>query len=385
MAFEDEILGPDFTGLDQFIPYDYDALYERVVASEPRAAFELEFLTDGQASTDNDYREAEKSDHEQEDGENTIEGDEENDEEILDEEDLSNSENDGEQDDRDQDDELDAESIDDKKGTSQPIKDDTTQKSRDNSENFSSEDKMEIDIREPTIGSMATTASEKGKQISQQAQFGQTVPSEEKSVLAGIPHELELYFATYIWTLIYFRQYYEACTVAERYRDSVLFAVSPVLRASTTSALRFHRKTTNDTLDFQGIYRIAGMFPWEDTSKGGSFGLAQLVKDALSVFQNELYVVLRDRFTRIRVDTVAKYLPISEEHETICANDVLRVLNSVENGWTQEGEAILIPPKVATILKESSATNRFDGETRKQWLDELVKVASELEQRSLVE
>ena len=95
MAFEDEILGPDFTGLDQFIPYDYDALYERVVASEPRAAFELEFLTDGQASTDNDYREAEKSDHEQEDGENAIEGDEE----ILDEEDLSNSENDGEQDD----------------------------------------------------------------------------------------------------------------------------------------------------------------------------------------------------------------------------------------------------------------------------------------------
>ena len=142
----------------------------------------------------------------------------------------------------------------------------------------------------------------------------------------GFPHELELYFATYIWTLIYFRQYYEACTVAERYRDSVLFAVSPVLRASTTSALRFHRKTTNDTLDFQGIYRIAGMFPWEDTSKGGSFGLAQLVKDALSVFQNDIYVVLCDRFTRIRVDTVAKYLPISEEHETICANDVLRVL-----------------------------------------------------------
>ena len=65
-----------------------------------------------------------KSDHEQEDGENAIEGDEENDEEILDEEDLSNSENDGEQDDGDQDDELDAESIDDKKGASQPIKDD---------------------------------------------------------------------------------------------------------------------------------------------------------------------------------------------------------------------------------------------------------------------
>lgn len=103
------------------------------------------------------------------------------------------------------------------------------------------------------------------------------------------------------------------------------------------------------------------------------------------MFQNDIYVVLRDRFTRIRVDTVAKYLPISEEHETICASDVLRVLNSVENGWTQEGEAILIPPKVATVLKESSATSRFDGETRKQWLDELVKVASELEQRSLVE
>ena len=71
------------------------------------------------------------------------------------------------------------------------------------------------------------------------------------------------------------------------------------------------------------------MFPWEDTSKGGSFGLAQLVKDALSVFQNDIYVVLRDRFTRIRVDTVAKYLPISEEHETICANDVLRVARIV--------------------------------------------------------
>jgi hypothetical protein len=380
MPFEDEILGPEFSGLDQFIPYNYDALYERVVASEPRAALELEFLTDGRTSADDDYREAAKDDHEEEDGEPVIEGDEENDEEIGDEEDLSSSEDDGEPDD-----ELDPESIDDKKEALQSTEHNTTQKSREKAEHFSSEDKMEIDVKEPTVGSTTTSAHDKGKQISQRAQFGQAAPSEDKSVFTGIPHELELYFATYIWTLIYFRQYYEACTVAERYRDSVLFAISPVLRASATSALRFHRKTTNDTLDFQGIYRIAGMFPWEDASKGGSFGLAQLVKDALSVFQNDIYGALRDRFTRVRVETVAKYLPISEEHETILASDVLRVLNSVEKGWTQESEEILIPPKVATVSKQSSAASRFDGETRKQWLNDLVKVASELEQRSLVE
>ncbi|KAF5102876.1 hypothetical protein D0Z00_000134 [Geotrichum galactomycetum] len=390
MAFEDEILGPDFTGLDQFIPYNYGALYERVVASEPRAALELEFLTDGRTSADDDYREAAKNSHEEADSEPVIEGDGENDEENGDEEDLSNSEDDGEQDDGEQDDgeqddELEPESIDDKKETLQPTENNSPEKNHEKAENSSSDDKMEVDVKEPTVGSTTTTAHDKGKQISQRVQFGQASPSEDKSVLNGVPHELELYFATYIWTLIYFRQYYEACTVAERYRDSVLFAISPVLRASTTSALRFHRKTTNDTLDFQGIYRIAGMFPWEDASKGGSFGLAQLVKDALSVFQNDIYGALRDRFTRIRVETVAKYLPISEEHETIHTSDVLRVLNSVENGWTQEGDEILIPPKVVTVSKQSSAASRFDGETRKQWLNELVKVASELEQISVVE
>lgn len=378
MAFDDEILGPEYTNLDQFIPYNYAELYKRVVASEPRAALELEFLVDGRSGDDNDYKEDAQKDVEKEGNDTRVDGEEGDDEEFDDEDDFYNT-----NDDYEQNHDLGPEESDNVDGDTYPSEEEQfSSKSCEEADEAFLEDKMDIDVNEFTQASTATLIDNKGKKISQPS-FDQTSTTENKSVIDGIPSGLELYFATYIWTLIYFREYHEACTVAERYRDSVIFAISPVLRASVKSALRFYRKTTNDTIDFQAIYRIAGMFPWEDTSKGGSFGLAQLVKDALSVFQNEIYGTLRDRFTRIRVDTIAKYLPISEEHETICTSDVLRVLNSVEEGWTQEGESILIPPK-KPIDSTNSQTSRVDGETRKRWLNELVKVASELEQKSLV-
>lgn len=381
MAFDDEILGPEYTNLDQFIPYNYAELYKRVVASEPRAALELEFLTDGRTDVDNDYKGDAEKEVEKDDNETGVDGEEGDDEEFDDEDDFYNTNDDY---DDEQNHDLDPEESDNVDDTYRSEKEQILSKScEEETEEAYSEDKMDIDVKEFTQLTTTTVVDNKGKKISQSS-FDQTSTTQDKSVIDGISSGLELYFATYIWTLIYFREYHEACTVAERYRDSVIFAISPVLRASVKSALRFYRKTTNDTIDFQAIYRIAGMFPWEDASKGGSFGLAQLVKDALSVFQKEIYSTLRDQFTRIRVDTIAKYLPISEEHETICASDVLRVLNSVEEGWTQEGETILIPPKKAIDLTTSSQTSRVDGETRKRWLNELVKVASELEQKSLV-
>lgn len=199
----------------------------------------------------------------------------------------------------------------------------------------------------------------------------------------GFPIGLEIYFAIYIWTLIYFEEYQEAMFVSERYKDTTLFVASPVVRAATRSASKFSTKSTNDTLEYAAIYRLPSLFDWEDESKGGSPGLAQLVKDALNKFQERVYTQLRGKFTKIKVSTVSKCLPLCEEHETIKAEDVLRVLNGVDPGWIKdpENEELLVPPQVA----KPDDVEKVDEVLRRKWLNELVTVASELEQKSLVE
>lgn len=199
----------------------------------------------------------------------------------------------------------------------------------------------------------------------------------------GFPPGLEIYFAIYIWALIYFEEYEEAWFVGDRYKNTSLFLTSPVLKASVISASKFSQRTTNDTLDYASIYRLIEMFAWEDPRKGGSIGLAQLVKDSLNKFQQGVYTQLRDKFTKVKVSTISKYLPLSDDHEIPKPEDVLRVLNSFDQGWTEDPEypELLIPP---VIEKKQDSTN-VDGETRRKWLDDLVSVASELEQKSLVE
>ena len=138
----------------------------------------------------------------------------------------------------------------------------TTQKSRDNSENFSSEDKMEIDIREPTIGSTATTASEKG-----QANFTAGAVWSDCSLRGEVCTGWDSPWARAILCYVYLDPYLLPPVLRGVYGSGtvswfgLVCGIPSVLRASTTSALRFHRKTTNDTLDFQGIYCIVRHVP----------------------------------------------------------------------------------------------------------------------------
>lgn len=349
MTFEDDILGPKYTDL-AFDGHSsgYQLLYSQILASEARAALDLDFLAAGPSRLEN----AQESPEEEE----------EDDDEEDDEQEQENEE------------------VEVEAGNAETA----------DSEESDERDQMDLDVKEEPTTTTKTAPVRPPPQHSTAVSVQQPQQQAEASrSVTGFARGLEHYFATYIWVLIYMQEYTEAIAVCKRYHKSILFGVSPIVTASARCAAKFGTKTSNDTLDYAGIYKAASstQFAWEDEQRGGSYGLAQLVKDAVAVFQTRVYVQLRDSFSKVKVGTVAMYLlPPEDEGEAVSVDAVLAVLNSMDAGWVEDPKCagLLVPPTRAGV-KEAATQQQQDDGVRRQWLDELVKVASVLEQKSIVE
>lgn len=375
MTFEDDILGPNYTDLDFT---DYVKLYDRVVASEPRAVLDLDFLNAGSKKPESDDEE----------------GEGEEDDEGLDGEELDNSS-----------------SRDEAGVAAVAVESENTTRDL-----MDLDDNTEEDIspapaapsktarRRSSAATMADipTSADSAEQESS-ATLSPTTPqqpvttTQQQQCVTGFPPGLEHYFAVYLWTLLYFQDYTEAAALCKRYRSSLLFGVSPLVTASVRSARYFCVRSFNDTPAYTAIYQQAQVFSWGDPKRGGSKDLAQLVKGAIEVVQKKVYEQLRDKFTRVHARTVAAYLPVSngsgdraEEaaaQSEVVAEDVLSALNSVDPEWTQDADqpALLIPPPGVEKDARKESTAGISQAVRRQWLNELVNVASELESKSLLE
>lgn len=350
MTFEDDILGPKYTDL-VFDGHSigYQLLYAQVLASEARAALDLDFLAAGPGRLEN----AQESPEEEE----------EDDDEDDDDQEQEKEEAEG--------------------GNGETA----------DSEESDERDQMDLDVKEESTTTTTTTKPVPARPPLPQptvVPVQQQQQAEASRSVTGFARGLEHYFATYIWVLIYMQEYTEAVALCKRYRKSILFGVSPIVTASARCAAKFGTKTSNDTLDYAGIYKAASstQFAWEDEQRGGSYGLAQLVKDAVAVFQTRVYVQLRDSFRLVKVGTVAMYLlPPEDEGDAVSVDVVLAVLNSMDAGWVQDPECagMLVPPSRAGMKEAAAQQKQQNGEVRRQWLNELVKVASVLEQKSIVE
>lgn len=331
MDFEEEILGPSYRDLDF---NEYERLYAHVLSCEPRAALELNFLSSAdQADVDDNESEDEEAEHE---------------------------------------------------ATGSPDAPDSAGSEGD-------KDMMEIDEKDDVGQQLATPSSSTRDQELPSASKPQQQESSSQPPTSGFPDGLEHYFAVYIWVLIYSQNYQEAASIGKRYENSLLFQVSPVVTASVRSAQRFVTPTLNDTTDYASIYQQVSSFSWSDSKRGGSSDLSRLVEAAVSVFHNKVYDQIRNKFSKVKASTVAKYLPLKIENSegstgtNINTTQVLEALNGVEEGWTIDSTdpELLVPPPALTTTEEKGSS--ISRETRKKWLDQLVSAASELERKSTVD
>lgn len=444
MTFETDILGPKYSDLDFS---DYVALHDHVVASEARAVLDLDFVAP--RTTAENSKKGESEDEEEEDGNGGGGGDAE----------LGVALDVSDQDDRDRD-EMDVDVNEDDfvlinsgaSGANAGANVNPGSGSGSGSSGIGSGSSgsgsgkgkghfgkqkyaLPASPRTPASPSSSFSASTTPSSSSTSGPLHHRSKPEARSA-AGFPEGLEHYFATYIWTLIYFQDYRGARAIGTQYEHTTLFGVSALVTAATKSASKFWDRNMNDTLDLfssitdgagisattskgttigptittsttgttttsitniSGIYDLPTQFPWHDPKRGGSEALQALVLAATNVFQKQVYGQIRDKFEKVRVDTVKGYLPVRRD---ATAEEVLQELNRVERESAAGGgslllwvsdlehpEVLLVSPRCEEedLLKNQKEHSRTEDAVKKSRLNELIKIASELEQTSFGE